>query len=341
MDKPKILLIGANGQLGSELAAALADRHGQAAVVTSDLIANGPDPALRHERLDATDAKALADVVDRHGITQIYQLAAALSARGERDPGWAWSLNMTSLLNTLELAAQRHLDRVFWPSSIAAFGPTTPKDDTPQQTVMEPTTVYGVSKLAGEGWCRWYHAQRGVDVRSLRYPGLISHRTAPGGGTTDYAIDIFHAALREGRYTCFLEADQALPMMYMPDAVRATIELMEAPAPALSERGSYNLAAMSFTPRQIAAEIGRHVPGFVLSCEPDFRQAIASAWPRSIDDRVARRDWNWAPRYDLAAMVADMLANLRSRHEPARGGRRVDAAVAEEPSRGTSNGVVP
>jgi nucleoside-diphosphate-sugar epimerase len=205
----------------------------------------------------------------------------------------------------------RKLDQVFWPSSIAAFGPGTPPDPAPQAGVMDPTTVYGISKLAGERWCAWYHANHGVDVRSLRYPGLISHKTPPGGGTTDYAVEIFHAALADGRYTCFLEEDQALPMMYMPDALRATIELMEAPAEAISERGSYNVAAVSFTPRQIADAIRKRIPGFALRCEPDFRQAIAASWPRSIDDGVARRDWGWRPRYDLQRMVDDMLANLR------------------------------
>jgi nucleoside-diphosphate-sugar epimerase len=202
---------------------------------------------------------------------------------------------------------------VFWPSSIAAFGPATPNERTPQSTVMDPTTVYGISKLAGERWCAWYHANHGVDVRSLRYPGLISHKTPPGGGTTDYAVEIFHAALKDGRYTCFLQEDQALPMMYMPDALRATLELMEAPAERIGERGSYNLAGVSFTPAEIAAAIRERIPRFTLTCEPDFRQAIAASWPRSIDDSVAQREWGWRPRYDLQGMVDDMLANLRRR----------------------------
>ena len=314
MASPRILIIGANGQIGTELALALAAIHGDQAVITSDIVATGPHPQLHHEALDALDAAALAAIVERHGITQVYQLVAALSARGEHKPGWAWQLNMASLLNVLELAANGAIERVFWPSSIAAFGPSTPRENTPQTTVMEPTTVYGISKLAGEGWCRWYHENRGVDVRSLRYPGLISHRTAPGGGTTDYAVEIFHAALRDRRYTCFLDADQRLPMMYMEDAVRATIELMTAPASAIGERGSYNLAGMSFSPTQIAEEIARRVPGFQLDCEPDFRQAIAATWPCSIDDAVARRDWGWAARFDLPAMVADMLDQLRPRY---------------------------
>ena len=310
MSEPRILIVGANGQIGTELAALLAERHGNDAVITSDIAPEGKLPQLRHERLDITDAAALADIVRKHRITQIYQLAAALSATGEGKPMWAWDLNMKGLLNVLELARTEKLHKVFWPSSIAAFGPTTPQDATPQRTVMEPTTVYGVSKLAGEGWCRWYHANHGVDVRSLRYPGLISWKSPPGGGTTDYAVEIFHAALNEGRYTCFLEQDQALPMMYMPDALRATLELMDAPAETIRERGSYNLAGVSFTPAQIAAAIARKVAGFKVDYAPDYRQAIAATWPRSIDDRQAAEDWGWAPQYDLDALVDDMLANL-------------------------------
>lgn len=309
--KPKILIIGANGQIGTELAEALLLKHGREAVVTSDLASFGRVPGLAHEQLDCTDAGALTQVVERHGITQIYHLAAALSARGEQHPMWAWDLNLKGLLNVLEIARTHRLQRIFWPSSIAAFGPSTPRDQTPQKTVMDPTTVYGVSKLAGEGWCAWYHRNHGVDVRSLRYPGLISWKTAPGGGTTDYAVEIFHAALKEGRYTSFLREDTALPMMYMPDAIRATLELMEAPAEQVRERQSYNLGGISFTPVQIAAAIARRIPDFSLRCEPDFRQAIADSWPRSIDDSAAARDWGWALSYGLEAMVDDMLENLR------------------------------
>ncbi len=306
-----ILLIGANGQIGTELAATLAARHGTQAVVTSDVAPEGRVKGLAHEMLDVTDAAALAAVVARHRVTQVYHLAAALSASGEKHPQWAWDLNMRGLLNVLELARTARLERVFWPSSIAAFGPCTPADATPQTTVMDPTTVYGISKLAGERWCAWYHAKHGVDVRSLRYPGLISWKTPPGGGTTDYAVEIFHAALRERRYTCFLQEDQALPMMYMDDALRATVELMEAPAASIRERGSYNLAGVSFTPAQIAAAIAQRLPGFTMVCEPDFRQAIAASWPRSIDDSAAQRDWGWRPRFDLERMVDDMLDHLR------------------------------
>ncbi len=308
----KILIIGANGQIGTELTHALVQRHGRAAVVTSDLAPDGRVLGVRHEALDATETGALTAIIERHQITQVYLLAAALSARGEQHPKWAWDLNMKSLIGVLELARTHKLERVFWPSSIAAFGPSTPREQTPQKTVMDPSTVYGISKLAGEGWCAWYHRVHGVDVRSLRYPGLISWKTAPGGGTTDYAVEIFHAALQHGHYTSFLAADTALPMMYMPDAIRATLELMEAPAASVRERQSYNLAGISFTPQQLAAAIARQLPGFTLDCAPDYRQAIADSWPRSIDDSAAQRDWGWRAQYDLDAMVADMLLNLRN-----------------------------
>jgi nucleoside-diphosphate-sugar epimerase len=266
---------------------------------------------VHHEMLDATETSALTEIVERNGITQIYLLAAALSARGEQHPQWAWDLNMKGLLNVLELARTHKLERVFWPSSIAAFGPSTPRDATPQKTVMEPTTVYGISKLAGEGWCAWYHRNHGVDVRSLRYPGLISWKTLPGGGTTDYAIDIFHAALKTGRYTSFLGPDTRLPMMYMDDAIRATLELMDAPSDQVRQRGSYNLAAVSFTPKEIAVAIRKQIPGFEIAYAPDFRQQIADSWPRSIDDSAAQADWGWRAEFDLYAIVADMLGNLR------------------------------
>jgi nucleoside-diphosphate-sugar epimerase len=307
----KILIIGANGQIGTELAEALAEKHGHDAVVTSDLAPTGRVPRLAHEALDVTDAAALAAVVARHRIERIVLLAAALSANGEKHPQWAWNLNMGGLLNVLELARSVKLKQVFWPSSIAAFGPTTPAT-AEQHTVMDPTTVYGISKLAGERWCAWYHAKHGIDVRSLRYPGLISWKTPPGGGTTDYAVEIFHAALKDKRYTCFLREDTRLPMMYMPDAIRATVELMDAPAEKIRQRGSYNLAGVSFTPREIADEIAERVPGFELRCEPDFRQAIADSWPRVIDDTPARTDWGWRARFGLAAMVDDMLRGLRN-----------------------------
>ena len=307
---PKILIIGANGQIGTELSQALVKKYGASSVVTSDLSPNGRLNDVHHEQLDATDASSITEVVERYSVTQIYLLAAALSARGEQHPKWAWDLNMKSLLNVLELARTHKLERIFWPSSIAAFGPNTPRDATPQHTVMDPSTIYGISKLAGEGWCDWYYRNHGVDVRSIRYPGLISWKTAPGGGTTDYAIEIFHAALKDGRYTCFLKPDTALPMMYMDDAIRATLELMEAPANHVKERRSYNLAGISFTPQEIALEISKQVEGFTLSSNPDFRQSIADSWPRSIDDSAARNDWGWKPTFDLSLMVKDMLMNL-------------------------------
>jgi nucleoside-diphosphate-sugar epimerase len=306
----RILILGANGQIGSELSLALAQRHGAHNVITSDIAAAGRHLELTYLKLDCTDGVAVRDAVRQHGISQIYLLAAALSATGEKDLLWAWHLNITSLLNVLEVARTDGLERIFWPSSIAAFGPSTPKEDTPQLTVMDPSTVYGLSKQVGERWCAWYAAKHGVDVRSLRYPGLISWKTPPGGGTTDYAVDIFHHALRSGRYNCFLKADQRLPMMYMPDALRATLELMEAPAQAIQERGSYNLAGVSFTPEELAAEIRRHLPSFQLECVPDFRQRIAESWPCSIDDQVAREHWGWQARYGLSEMVDDMLQHL-------------------------------
>ncbi|MDZ7813664.1 MAG: NAD-dependent epimerase/dehydratase family protein [Ideonella sp.] len=310
MSTPRILIIGANGQIGTELAEALAQRLGPQAVITSDVSPKGRVPTLQHETLDVTDIAALTAVVERHSITQVYHLAAALSARGEQHPMWAWDLNMKGLLNVLEVARTHKLERVFWPSSIAAFGPTTPRDLTPQKTIMEPTTVYGISKLAGEGWCAWYHRMHGVDVRSIRYPGLISWKTPPGGGTTDYAVEIFHAALKHRRYTSFLGPETALPMMYMDDAIRATLELMDAPADAIKERTSYNLAGISFTPAQIAQAIAAELPDFQIDYAPDFRQAIADSWPRSIDDSAAQRDWRWAQRFDLRSMVRVMLAQL-------------------------------
>lgn len=307
---PRVLVIGANGQIGSELTEALVQRYGADAVVASDIGPTSRTPGVAYEPLDVLDAQRLDEVVVQHRITQIYHLAAALSARGEKEPVWAWKLNMDGLLSVLEVARQRGIDRVFWPSSIAAFGPSTPGNPAAQTTVMDPTTVYGISKLAGERWCQWYWEKHGVDVRSLRYPGLISYKTPPGGGTTDYAVEIFHAAREQGRYTCFLKEDQALPMMYMPDAVRATIGLMEADADRIGQRGSYNLAGISFTPAQIAAEIARHVNGFAIDYRPDFRQAIAASWPQCLDDSAAQADWGWVPQYDLPAMVADMLEHV-------------------------------
>lgn len=309
----KILVIGACGQLGSELTMALRNQYDAYQIIAADLQPRVKEVAESgtFERLDVMDARRLGEIIDRHRITQIYHLAALLSAAGERNPTQAWQLNMDGLLNVLEAAREKKLRKVFWPSSIAAFGTNTPKEQTPQHTVMDPTTVYGISKLAGERWCEYYFQKHGVDVRSLRYPGLISYKTPPGGGTTDYAIDIYHRALEEGTFTCFLSKDTYLPMMYMPDAIQATLQLMKAETRRVTIRSSYNVGALSFSPGEIATAIKQHLPEFTIRYHPDFRQQIAESWPRSIDDSVARADWNWQPAYDLDQMTEDMLVNLR------------------------------
>ncbi|HNU89490.1 MAG TPA: NAD-dependent epimerase/dehydratase family protein [Ferruginibacter sp.] len=312
MLKEKILVIGASGQIGVELTLALRKIYGNANVVASDLreendLLKGTGPYVS---LDVMNKEMLHVQVIRQNITQVYLLAAILSATGEKNPNLAWSLNMQSLLNVLDIAREENLHKVYWPSSIAVFGPTSPKQNCPQQTIIEPTTVYGISKYAGEFWCNYFHHRYKVDVRSLRYPGLISYKSEPGGGTTDYAVDIFYKAKREKTYECFLKEDTYLPMMYMPDAIRATIELMEAPANKISVRTSYNLSGMSFSPKEIAAEIKKHVPDFSISYKPDYRQPIADSWPQSIDDAVARKDWGWKEEFNLAQMTKDMLENL-------------------------------
>lgn len=313
MIRERILVIGASGQIGVELTLALRRIYGNANVVASDLreendLLKGTGPYVS---LDVMNKEMLHVQVIRQNITQIYLLAAILSATGEKNPNLAWSLNMQSLLNVLDIAREEHLHKVYWPSSIAVFGPTSPRQQCPQQTIIEPITVYGISKYAGEFWCNYYHQRFGVDVRSLRYPGLISYKSAPGGGTTDYAVEIFHEALEEKKYESFLKEDTYLPMMYMPDAIRATIELMEAPQSKISVRTSYNLSGMSFSPKEIAAEIKKHVPDFSISYKPDYRQAIADSWPQSIDDSVARKDWGWKEEYTLANMTKDMFENLK------------------------------
>jgi nucleoside-diphosphate-sugar epimerase len=308
-----ILILGACGQIGTELTLALRQKYGNESVVASDIrrsdlaeLQDGP-----FEILDASDADALRAVCEQYKIHTVYHLVAMLSATGEKFPMKAWDLNMQSLLHVLELAREGVIQKIFWPSSIAVFGPTTPKEHTPQQTIMEPSTVYGISKLAGERWCEYYFNKYGVDVRSIRYPGLISWKSQPGGGTTDYAVEIYYKALEEGRYTSFLSEHRALPMMYMDDAIRATIELTEAPAEQVKVRNSYNLAGISFDPVTIAASIARHIEGFEMDCVPDFRENIAASWPASIDDSAAQADWNWTPKYDLEAMTAAMLGNLK------------------------------
>jgi nucleoside-diphosphate-sugar epimerase len=314
MKKEKILVIGASGQIGVELTLALRKIYGGANVVASDLreeneLLKGSGPYVS---LDVMNKEMLHVQIIRQNITQVYLLAAILSATGEKNPPLAWHLNMQSLLNVLDIAKEENLTKVYWPSSIAVFGPTSPKIDCPQYTIIEPTTVYGISKYAGEFWCNYFHQRYGVDVRSLRYPGLISYKSSPGGGTTDYAVEIFHAAKEKQKYTSFLSEDTHLPMMYMPDAIRATIELMEAPSEKIKVRTSYNLSGMSFSPVEIGNEIRKHIPAFHLDFKPDYRQQIADSWPKSIDDSKASEDWGWKPEFDLAKMTADMLMNLNA-----------------------------
>ena len=310
----RILIIGANGQIGSELVSALAEQHGAGNVLATDIGTANVYGAARYAQLDVLDKDRLAAVIVDECITQVYQLAALLSATGEKAPLKAWTLNMDGLLNILEVARER-LEagkplKVFWPSSIAAFGPNTPSENTPQYTVMDPSTIYGISKLAGERLCEYYHTKYGVDVRSIRYPGIISFKSPPGGGTTDYAIAIFHAALKGETYECFLGPDTTLPMIYMPDAIRATIELMDAPGEKVVIRSSYNVAGVSFNPRELAEAITRAVPEFTISYKPDSRQAIADSWPKSLDDSRASADWGWKARVGTGEMVASMLENI-------------------------------
>jgi nucleoside-diphosphate-sugar epimerase len=308
----KILVIGASGQIGTELTLALRQRFSGDMVIAADLkreadLLKGTGPFLP---LDIMDKEILRVQVRRHDVKTIYLLVAMLSAAGEKNPMMAWHLNMQSLINTLEVAREEDVQKVFWPSSIAVFGMDAPKENCPQDAYAAPSTVYGISKLSGEQWCHYYFERYGVDVRSIRYPGLISYKTLPGGGTTDYAIEIFHSAIREEIYTCFLRADKRLPMMYMDDAVRATIELMEAPESKISVRTAYNLAGISFTPAEIAREIKRLIPGFQIEYAPDFRQAIADSWPESIDDHIAVADWGWKPEFNLKNMTEEMIGHI-------------------------------
>jgi nucleoside-diphosphate-sugar epimerase len=311
MSKERILVIGAGGQLGAELTVALRDLYGNNDVVATDIREpEGVTGDGTFEILDVLDEKGLNSLIEKGRFTQIYHLAAVLSANGEKNPKLAWRLNMDGLIYVLEAAVAYGVHKVYWPSSIAAFGPTTQKIKTPQDTIMDPTTVYGISKLAGERWCNWYHKTKGVDVRSLRYPGLIGYKSKPGGGTTDSAVDIFFKALSDRRYDCFLSPDTYLPMMYMDDAVDATLALMQAPADKISVRSSYNVTGMSFCPAEIAAEIKKHIPEFEVTYNPDFRQAIADSWPKSINDSVARLDWGWEPSFGLEEMTAEILEKL-------------------------------
>lgn len=313
MSNEKILVIGACGQIGVELTLALRKVYGDGNVLATDIreeheLLAGSGPYMV---LDAMDGQAITEVIKKHGITQVYLLAALLSATGEKAPKRAWEINMQSLLQILDISVEQKLHKLYWPSSIAIFGATTPKQNTAQKTIVEPGTVYGISKYAGELWCQYYHNRWGLDVRSLRYPGLISWKGDPGGGTTDYAVDIYYEALKSGKYTCFLQEDTYLPMMYMDDAIRGTIELMEAPAEKIKSRMAYNFSAMSFSPKELAAVIQSRIPEFEISYAPDFRQQIANGWPQSIDDADARADWGWKHEFDVEKMSDSMLQNLK------------------------------
>ena len=308
----KILIIGACGQIGTELTLKLRDLYGNDRVVASD-IREGKEELMNSgpfEIADATDAPLIETIIDKYEISEVYLMAAMLSATAEKAPMKAWNLNMDSLFHILNFAKDKKIEKVFWPSSIAVFGPTTPKNDTPQTTIMEPSTVYGISKQTGERWCEYFHDKYGVDVRSLRYPGIISYKTLPGGGTTDYAIEIFHEALKNKAYTSFLAEDTGLPMMYMDDAIKATVDIMEAPSEKIKVRSSYNLSALSFTPKVLAEAIQKEIPDFKISYDPDFRQKIADSWPSSIDDSEARKDWQWKHDFDMQSLVKEMLAGV-------------------------------
>ncbi|WP_407557079.1 NAD-dependent epimerase/dehydratase family protein [Winogradskyella sp. 4-2091] len=313
----KILIIGACGQIGTELTIKLRQIHGVDNVIASDINTRKLDlvNAGPFVILDAKNFNAIKDCCINNNVDTVYLMAALLSATGEKYPMEAWDLNMNSLFHVLNLAKGGHIKKVFWPSSIAVFGPTTPTENTPQHTISEPTTVYGITKQVGERWCEYYYNKYGVDVRSIRYPGIISHKAMPGGGTTDYAVEIYHEAIKEGKYESFLAADTNLPMMFMDDAIKATTEIMAAPSENLTIRSSYNLSAISFTPKEIADSIKAEMPEFKMSYKPDFRQAIADSWPSSIDDSVARKDWNWSHDFDLKTMTSEMLKQLKKKYK--------------------------
>ncbi len=315
--KGKTLVIGAAGQIGTDLVLRLRAERSASAVIATDvkdlprgeLLDSGP-----FQVLDVLDFNSVARMIDQNNVNEVYLLAALLSATAEQNPKLAWKLNMEGLFNVLDIAREKRGLKIFWPSSIAVFGPSTPRSETPQRTVMEPVTVYGVSKQAGERWCEYYHSKYKVDVRSIRYPGLISYKSPPGGGTTDYAVDIFHKAVTNGSYTSFLKKDTMLPMMYMPDALDATLNLMEAPSEKITIHSSYNVSAISFTPEMLAEEIKAHIPDFKIGYQPDFRQEIADSWPDTIDDTIARRDWGWKEQFDLQTMTSDMLEHIRNQY---------------------------
>ncbi|MBL7064518.1 MAG: L-threonine 3-dehydrogenase [Anaerolineae bacterium] len=320
-DRTKILVTGACGQIGSELTMALREKYGNENVIASGHKTE-PSPTLRDSGpfafIDVTRRETVEEIVNRYNIDTVYHLAAILSATGEKNPHLAWNVNINGLYNILEIARERKMTRVFCPSSIAAFGPETPRDNTPQETILRPTTMYGVTKVAGELLCDYYFQRFGLDVRGCRYPGIISSETPPGGGTTDYAVEIFYEAIKHKRYTCFLREDSVLPMMYMPDCIKATLDLMEADLSRLKHHADFNLAATSFGPAELVAEIKKHIPEFVCEYKPDFRQKIADSWPRTIDDSAAREEWDWEPKYNLAAMTADMLEKLGQKHAEGR-----------------------
>ena len=309
-----ILVLGASGQIGNELTQKLRKIYGNNNVIASDIRTGNQDLMTSgpFKIIDATDKDAILKVVQKYQVSQVYLLAAMLSATAEKFPQKAWSLNMNSLLAVLDIAKDKHIKQVYWPSSIAVFGPTTPKQNTPQKTIMEPTTVYGISKLSGEFWCNYYHNKYGVDVRSLRYPGIVSWKTKPGGGTTDYAVDIYFKAIKDENFECFLSENTRLPMMYMNDAVAATIKLMQAKPEDVKVRTAYNLAAIDFTPQEIASEIKKHIASFTISYKPDFRQKIADSWPSSINDTAARKDWDWSHKFDLKTMTKDIITHLKA-----------------------------
>lgn len=312
MSKQKILITGANGQLGTALTKALLGKYGNESIITSDL--NSKDNySYFHEILDATDATELERIIVTHGITEIYHLAAVLSAKGEENPIGTWDINLKSLLAVLSVAAKHNLSKVFFPSSIAIYGSDVRKWDTPQHSPLNPSTVYGISKAAGENWSNYYFSKYGLDVRSIRYPGIIGHESLPGGGTTDYAVDIFHKAIQGQSFDCYLKEDATLPMIYMDDAIRATLELMEVPKSHITIRTSYNLQAVSFTPKDITDAIRKFYPDFKVTYSPDFRQEIAASWPYSLDDTAAREDWGWFPKFQLKDITMDMLSQL-SKH---------------------------
>lgn len=307
----KILVIGSSGQIGIELVENLRNIYGIDHVIASDIKVTEQAKDGPFEVIDVLNTQNLLEIVKRHNINQVYLLAAMLSATAEKNPKFAWDLNMIGLFNVLDLAKEKIISKVYWPSSIAVFGPNTPKINTPQYTIMEPSTVYGISKQAGERWCEYYYNKYNVDVRSLRYPGLIGWKSAPGGGTTDYAVHIFHEAIKTGSYECFLSEDTTLPMMYMPDAIKATIGIMQADPDKIKIRSSYNLSGLSFSPKDIANEIKKHIPNFSISYKPDSRQLIADSWPQSIDSSKATEHWDWKPEFDLIGMTNDMIKNLK------------------------------